>query len=57
MGGDFDTIASAAIPLLLCAILCFGACYGIRRHRRERAKVIVTPKRALVHAGSRVYIV
>jgi len=54
MGSDFDTIASTAIPLLLCAIQCFDACYGIRRHQRERAKVIVAPKRVLVHSASRV---
>lgn len=58
MGSDFDAVASMAIPLFLCTVMCFVACYGIRRSQRTRAKVSIAPKRVLLYKiGPRVYIV
>jgi len=47
MHHDFEEMASIAIPILVVLMFVYGACYGIRKSRPSRTKVVPIENRIL----------
>jgi hypothetical protein len=43
----FEEMASIAIPILVVLMFVYGACYGIRKSRPSRTKVVPIENRIL----------
>jgi len=47
MHHGFEEMASIAIPILVILMFVYGACYGIRKSRPSRTKVVPIENRIL----------